>query len=254
METLVAAIPVFLASVVECVEAWTIVVAVGLTRGWRAPLVGVVAAIGVIGVLVAIFGVTIVEHVDEHLFEVVVGTLLLLFGLRWLRKAILRYSGVIALHDEDRIYREEVAVLQAAGEGARFDWVGFVAAFKAMFLEGLEITFLVITLGTAGTTSYASAIIGAAAAFVAVGTAGYMARKPLTHVPENTLKAFVGVMLCTFGVFWAAEGFGVRWAGDAWALLYLFAVWWAIAAAGVGLVRRLVGSPTESPLVEEVMV
>lgn len=254
MDTLVAAIPVFIASVVECVEAWTIVVAVGLTRGWRAPLIGVLAAIGVIGVLVAIFGVTIVERIDEHLFEVVVGTLLLLFGLRWLRKAILRYAGVIALHDEDRIYREEVAVLQAAGQRARFDWVGFAAAFKAMFLEGLEITFLVITLGTAGTTSYASAIIGAAAAFVAVGFAGYMARKPLTRVPENTLKAFVGVMLCTFGVFWAAEGFGIHWSGDAWALLYLFAVWWAIAVAGVAVVKNLAGSPPERRLVDEVLI
>jgi uncharacterized membrane protein len=110
-----------------------------------------------------------------------------------------------------------------------------------MFLEGLEITFLVITLGTAGTTSYASAIVGAAAAFVAVGCAGYMARKPLDRVPENTLKAFVGVMLCTFGVFWAAEGFGITWSGGAWALLYLFAVWWVIAAVGVGVVKNIVG-------------
>ena len=239
METLVAAVPVFVASVVECIEAWTIVVAVGLTRGWRASLVGVVAALGVIGVLVALFGVTLVERIDEHVFEVVVGTLLLLFGLRWLRKAVLRYAGVIALHDEDRIYLEEVAVLRAAGERGRFDWVGFVASFKAMFLEGLEITFLVITLGTAGTTSYTSAIVGAGAAFVVVGAAGYMARKPLARVPENTLKAFVGVMLCTFGAFWAAEGFGVRWSGDAWALLYLFAVWWGIAALGVRMVRGI---------------
>jgi uncharacterized membrane protein len=252
VETLISAIPVFLASVVECVEAWTIVVAVGLTRGWRAPLVGVVAAIGVIGLLVAIFGVTIVERIDEHVFEVVVGTLLLLFGLRWLRKAILRYSGVIAMHDEDRIYREEVALLREAGHRSKFDWVGFAAAFKAMFLEGLEITFLVITLGTAGTTSYTSAIIGAAAAFVAVGSAGYMARTPLTRVPENTLKAFVGVMLCTFGVFWAAEGFGIRWSGDAWGLLYVFAVWWAIAVVAVRVVKSVVGAPAERRLVDEV--
>lgn len=238
-----AAVPVFVASVVECIEAWTIVVAVGLTRGWRASLLGVVAALLVIGVLVALFGVTLVERIDEHVFEVVVGSLLLLFGLRWLRKAVLRYGGVIALHDEDRIYRQEVAVLRAAGTRASFDWVGFVTSFKAMFLEGLEITFLVITLGTAGTTSYTSAIAGASAAFVAVGGAGFVARKPLARVPENTLKAFVGVMLCTFGVFWAAAGFGVRWVGDAWALLYLFAAWWAVAAVAVRLVRTAVHQP-----------
>jgi len=240
MDFLVALVPVFLASVVECVEAWTVVVAVGLTRGWRAPLLGTLAATVVIGALIAIFGVTLVDRIDEHVFEVVVGTMLLLFGLRWLRKAILRFSGVVAIHDEDRIYARHVAELRAAGERTRFDWLGFVTAGKTMLLEGLEITFLVITLGSEGTTSFAVASLGAASAFVVVGIVGFAARGPLSKVPENAMKCFVGLMLCAFGTFWVAEGFGVEWPGDAWSVLALLATWTGITWCGIRLVRHLV--------------
>jgi uncharacterized membrane protein len=226
VDFLVAIVPVFVASVVECIEAWTVVVAVGLTRGWRAPLLGVVAAMVLIGGLVAVFGATLVDRIDEHLFEVVIGTLLVLFGLRWMRKAILRYLGVIALNDEDVAYRKTVDQLgREVMVRNRFDWAGFSIAGKTMLLEGLEITFLVITLGASGDASYPVAIVGAAAAFVLVGVVGFAVRGPLSTVPENTLKAFVSVMLCTFGVYWIAEGFGVDWSGGAWALLYLFGFW-----------------------------
>lgn len=241
-----AIVPVFVASVVECIEAWTVVVAVGLTRGWKAPLLGVVAAIALIGVLVAAFGATLVDRIDEHLFEVVIGTMLVLFGLRWMRKAILRYLGVIALHDEDAAYRKTVDELgRETWVRDRFDWAGFSIAGKTMLLEGLEITFLVITLGASGDASYAVAITGAVAAFVVVGAVGFAVRGPLSNVPENTLKAFVSVMLCTFGTYWVAEGFGVDWRGGAWALLYLFAYWLLFMAATVKFVRPTVVDPIE---------
>lgn len=247
VDFVIAIVPVFLASVVECIEAWTVVVAVGLSRGWRAPLLGVLAALVVIGLLVAIFGVTLVDRIDEHLFEVVIGTLLLLFGLRWMRKAVLRYVGVIALHDEDATYRKTVDSLgNTQWERDRFDWVGFSLAGKTMLLEGLEITFLVITLGASGDAGYPVAIAGAAAAFVMVGLGGYWSRGPLSNVPENTLKAFVSVMLCTFGGYWVAEGFGVEWAGGTWALVYQFGFWLLFVAVAVRLFRRLVTDPAPS--------
>ncbi len=244
---IVAIVPVFLASVVECIEAWTVVVAVGLTRGWKAPLLGVVAAIAALGLLVLAFGVTLVERIDEHLFEVVVGTLLLLFGLRWMRKAILRYVGAIPLHDEDAAYRKTVDELgRTTWHRDRFDWVGFVISGKTMMLEGLEITFLVITLGAAGDASYPVAIAGAAAAFVVVGIVGFTARGPLSNVPENTLKAFVSVMLCTFGSYWVAEGFGIDWAGGSWAIMYLFLFWLVFVGGTVRAIRSR-GNATSGP-------
>ena len=217
---LVAAIPAFVGAFVEFVEAYTIVVAIGLTRGWRAPLLGAGAAVLTLGALVAIFGVTLVTVIDEHLFALVVGTLLLLFGLKWIRKSILRYAGIVALHDEELIFQREVAELRAQGRAPdRFDWIGFLASYKAMLLEGLEVAFIVIALGAAGTQQLIASTIGAGAAFVVVGIIGSFVRAPLSRVPENTLKFFVGVMLCSFGVFWSAEGFGVEWPGGSLALV-----------------------------------
>jgi uncharacterized membrane protein len=251
IDFVVAIVPVFVASVVECIEAWTVVVAVGLTRGWRAPLIGVAVAVAVIGVLVAVFGATLVERIDEHVFEVVIGTLLLLFGLRWMRKAILRYVGVIPLHDEDVKFRKTVRTLEGDElVRGRFDWAGFSIATKTMLLEGLEITFLVITLGASGDASYAVAITGAVLAFVSVGVVGFALRRPLSNVPENTLKAFVSVMLCTFGVYWVAEGFGVDWAGGSWALVYLFVFWLIAMWAIVTRFRRSAASLGEAAILE----
>lgn len=247
---LVAVVPVFIASVVECVEAWTIVVAVGLTRGWRAALIGVAAALSAIAVLIALFGVSVVSTIDERVFEVVVGTLLVLFGLRWMRKSILRYVGVIPIHDEAEAFRHQIDELSHSPSAKGFDWVGFAIAGKAMLLEGMEITFLVITLGASGTASYPVAITGAAAAFVMVGAMGLVLRRPLSRVPENTLKAFVSVMLATFGTYWVAAGFGVDWAGGAWALVYLFIAWLVLMYATVGrlrLIRARSPRPSEAP-------
>jgi uncharacterized membrane protein len=248
IDALTAIVPVFLASVVECVEAWTVVVAVGLTRGWRAPLLGVVAAIATIGVLVAVFGVSLVDRIDEHVFEVVIGTLLLLFGVRWMRKSMLRSLGVIPPHDEAAAFRTTIDQLRKGHVAARFDWAGFAIAGKAMLLEGLEITFLVITLGASGDATYPVAIAGAALAFVTVGVAGWVARGPLSAVPENTLKGFVSVMLTTFGTYWVAEGLGTDWAGGSWALLYLFAFWSAFMVLVVRVLRprAAVGVPERS--------
>lgn len=238
---MIAAVPAFFGALVEFVEAYTIVLAIGVTRGWRAPLLGAAAAVVTLGVLIAIFGVTLVTVIDEHLFALVVGTLLLLFGLKWIRKAILRYAGIIAIHDEELIYQREVAELRAQGARRdRFDWIGFLASYKAMLLEGLEVAFIVIALGAAGTDALLAASIGAAAAFVVVGALGAAVRAPLSRVPENTLKFIVGAMLCTFGVFWAAEGFGVEWPGGALALVALFAAFSALSWACVRMLNWLV--------------
>lgn len=241
MPILVAAVPAFIASLVEFVEAYTIVLAIGITRGWRAPILGAAAAVVTLAILVAVFGVTLVTVIDEHLFELVVGTLLLLFGLKWIRKAILRYAGIVAIHDEELIFQREVAEMRAQGRTlGRFDWIGFLASYKAMLLEGLEVAFIVIALGAAGTDELLAATIGASAAFVVVGALGAVIRAPLSRVPENTLKFTVGVMLCTFGVFWAAEGFGVEWPGDALALFPIFAAFVVLSWAAVRMLNHLV--------------
>ena len=241
MTLLVAAIPAFIGAFVEFVEAYTIVVAIGLTRGWRAPLLGAGAAVATLGALVAIFGITLVTVIDAHLFALVVGTLLLLFGLKWIRKSILRYAGIVALHDEELIFQREVAELRGQGRAPdRFDWIGFLASYKAMLLEGLEVAFIVIALGAAGGQQLIASTIGAGAAFVVVGIIGSFVRAPLSRVPENTLKFFVGAMLCTFGVFWSAEGFGVEWPGGSLALVALFGGFVFVSWLAVRLLGRLV--------------
>jgi uncharacterized membrane protein len=241
MAIAIAAIPAFIASLVEFVEAYTIVLAIGVTRGWRAPLYGAAAALLTLGVLVLAFGVTLVNVIDEHAFQLLVGSLLLLFGLKWLRKAILRYAGIVPLHDEELIYQRQVAELRAQGrEPDRFDWIGFIASYKAMLLEGLEVAFIVIALGAAGTEALIASTAGAVAAFVLVSVLGAVVRAPLSRVPENTLKFTVGAMLCTFGVFWAAEGFGVEWPGEALALPVIFASFVMVSWLGVRLLDALV--------------
>lgn len=241
MAIAIAAIPAFIASLVEFVEAYTIVLAIGVTRGWRAPLYGAAAALLTLGVLVLAFGVTLVNVIDEHAFQLLVGSLLLLFGLKWLRKAILRYAGIVPLHDEELIYQRQLAELRAQGrEPDRFDWIGFIASYKAMLLEGLEVAFIVIALGAAGTEALIASTAGAVAAFVLVSVLGAVVRAPLSRVPENTLKFTVGAMLCTFGVYWAAEGFGVEWLGEALALPVIFAAFVVVSWLGVRLLGVLV--------------
>src|SRR5438876_6736353 len=210
----VAAAPAFVASVVEFVEAFTIVLAVGNTRGWRAPIWGVVAASGTLAGIMLVFGAPLVlyrEQVSQD-FHLAVGTLLLLFGMRWLRKAILRFAGIVALHDEELIYQREVAELRAQGlSPTRFDNIGFWFSYKAVLLEGLEVAFIVIALGAQGGQALQAAIFGAVAAFVVTMFAGAVLHKPLAFVPENFMKFVVGAMLTTFGIFWGAEGLLVEW-------------------------------------------
>ncbi len=225
----------FLGSAVESTEALTIVLAVGLTRGWRAPLLGTVTALAALAVLVVFFGQLIVSRVPESSLKLLVGTLLLLFGLRWLHKAVLRSAGIVALHDEERAYEQTVTELRAATE--RHDWVGFVLALKGVFLEGLEVVFIVIAVGGTG-RGLPVAVAGGLLAMVAVAGAGVAVRRPLARVPENTLKYAVGVILTSLGTFWVAEGMGATWPYDFVSILALVAVYFAASRLAVSLVRR----------------
>ncbi len=230
----------FLASGVEAVEALTIVLAVGLTRGWRSTLFGVAAAGVVLAVVVAVLGPA-VAAIPIDTLRVVVGGLLLIFGLQWLYKAILRASGHKARHDEDAIYRRELEEARAAGDEQRagLDWYAFTVAFKGVLLEGLEVAFIVVTFG-GNQGSIALAAAGAIAAVVLVIVVGVAARRPLARVPENAMKFTVGLLLVTFGTFWAAEGAGALWPGGDAALVGLLALY---AAASFALVRRLEAVP-----------
>ena len=228
----------FLASAVEMVEALTIVLAVGVTRGWRSTLVGVGAAGVALSAVVGALGPAL-TLVPLNALRVVVGALLLAFGLQWLRKAILRASGYKALHDEDEIYRRErEAAEAAAGERrAGLDWYAFTLSFKGVFLEGLEVAFIVITFGSSeGRLALAS--IAAAAALVVVGGAGIAVRAPLSRVPENTLKFGVGLLLTTFGTFWGTEGVGASWPGGDAALLGILAFLALASFVSVRLLER----------------
>ena len=228
----------FLASAVEMVEALTIVLAVGITRGWRSPLVGVGAAALALAVVVGALGPT-VTLVPIDALRLVVGGLLLAFGLQWLRKAILRASGYKALHDEDEIFRRESeAASSATGvRRAGLDWYAFTLAFKGVFLEGLEVAFIVITFGTSE-RRLGLAALAAGVALLVVGAAGLLVRAPLSRVPENAIKFGVGLLLTTFGTFWATEGVGARWPGDDLALLGILGFLGAASLVSVRLLQR----------------
>ena len=227
----------FAASAVEMVEALTIVLAVGVTRGWRDVATGVGAAVLCLALVVAAFGPALTNLPIDAL-RVVIGSLLLVFGLQWLRKAILRAGGLKALHDEDAIYQAELAELRAAGDGrGPLDWYGFTVAFKGVFLEGLEVAFIVVTFGGShGETGLAA--LGAAVALVAVLVAGLVVHAPLSRVPENSLKFGVGVMLTSFGIFWTTEGAGADWPGNDAFILVLIAFVLGVSSLFVVALRR----------------
>ena len=236
MHAFVLVLAAFAASAVEMVEALTIVLAVGVTRGWRSAITGVGVALAALALIIAALGPALAQLPIDAL-RVVVGTLLLIFGLQWLRKAILRAGGLQALHDEDAIYAAEVARLRAAGTRTAHDWYAFTVAFKGVFLEGLEVAFIVVTFGGShGETGLAA--LGAAVALVAVLVAGLVVHAPLSRVPENSLKFGVGVMLTAFGIFWSGEGAGVEWPGGDIALLALIAFVVAVAGGLVAVLRR----------------
>jgi len=228
----------FLASLVEVVEAFTIVLAVGTLRGWRPAVSGTLAALGILGLLVVALG-PVLDRVPIHLLQLMIGTLLLLFGMGWLRKAILRSAGVIPLHDEEATFVAETATLTRADgrKGRSLDWIAGLAAFKAVLLEGLEVVFIVIAVG-AGRGLLWSAAAGALAACVAVLAVGAVVHRPLSQVPENTLKFGVGVMLSAFGVFWTGEGLGVDWPGQDLALVVFAAIFLTIGLMTAAFLRR----------------
>ena len=235
-----AAMPALLASLVEMVEALTIVLAVGMTRGWRDALLGTAAALVALAAITVALGTALTTIIPIHLFQVVVGTLLLLFGLRWLRKAILRFAGIIALHDEELIYQREVAALRAQGMAQTgMDWVGFTVTCKSVLLEGLEVVFVVLTLGAPHRAAFHAALWGALAAGLLVLLVGLVLHQPLTRVPENWLKWSVGALLCSFGVFWGAEGLGAVWPWDALTLVGILAVFLVVSWGSVRLLRRM---------------
>jgi uncharacterized membrane protein len=229
-------ITTFFASAVEAVEALTIVLAVGVVRGWRSTLVGVGAATIVLAAIVAALGPAL-RHIPIGTLRFIVGALLLAFGLQWLRKAILRASGYKPLHDEGAAFarEREQAGAAAPARASRMDWYSFTVAFKGVLLEGLEVTFIVVTFGsTQGRVGLAAG--AAAAAVVLVVLVGLVVRGPLERVPENSLKFVVGVLLTSFGIFWGGEGAGVEWPGGDVAILEIVAF---LALVSFALTRQL---------------
>jgi uncharacterized membrane protein len=228
----------FLGSLVEAVEALTIVLAVGTVRGWRPAGLGTLAGLGVLVLVVLSLG-PLLDRVPINLLQFAIGILLLLFGMRWLRKAILRAAAIMALHDETLAYASETAELRARANRQEpgLDWVAALASFKAVVLEGLEVVFIVIAVG-AGRGLIVPASLGAIAACVLVAAVGFAVHRPLTRLPENTLKFAVGVMLSAFGVFWIGEGLGVPWPGADLAIVAFAGLFLFVGLAGVGLARR----------------
>jgi uncharacterized membrane protein len=229
--TLPTVLASFSASFVEFVEALTVVLAIGAVRGWRSALIGSAAALSVLVILVGVFGQSL-ARVPLPMVQIVVGTLLLMFGLRWLRKAVLRYAGAIALHDEQAAYSRETAALRAAGSMVSRGWdgVAFAGAFKIVMLEGIEVVFIVIAIGSSGRLIVPAAV-GAVAACGVVVCLGIWLHRPLENVPENTLKFLVGILLASFGTFWVGEGIDVKWAAADWSLLFLIMVYFLEARA-----------------------
>ncbi len=228
----------FLASTVEFVEAFTIVLVIGVTVNWRSSLFGMALAVVALAAIVAILGTALIRYVPIETLRLIVGLLLVLFGLKWLKKAVMRYAGLKALHDEEAIYEERLAELRARGvaPGKRLDPFGVATSFKSVLLEGLEVAFIVITFGIqagsySGMSGIAVATLGAALALLVVVGAGTLVRAPLQRVPENTLKFVVGIMLASFGTFWGGEGVGLNWWGEDLFLLALVGFYLLISGA-----------------------
>jgi Ca2+/H+ antiporter, TMEM165/GDT1 family len=224
----------FFASLVEFIEALTIVLAVGAVRGWRGAIGGAALALVVLLLLVVVLGPAITQ-IPEAYVQLVLGTLLLLFGMRWLRKAVLRAAGVLPLHDEDQAYAEESASLRAKGGLTRgWDRVAVSTAFKITMIEGVEVVFIVVAVGASGHGLLLPACLGALAALLLVVALGVVLHRPVAMIPENTLKFLVGILLCSFGTFWVGEGMAMSWPGGDVSLAALNV---GYLAAGLVLVR-----------------
>ena len=254
MTALPLILTVFVACAVEAIEALTIVLAAGVTREWRSTFQGMAAALLVLAAIVAALGPAI-TLLPLTALRLLVGALLAIFGLQWLRKAILRAAGYKSLHDEASAYLREVTAAKAAASSSRgrvHDWYAFTLAFKGVLLEGLEVVFIVITFG-ANQRNVGAAVIGAAAAVAVVAVTGIAVRAPLAKVPENAMKFAVGIMLTSFGIFWGAEGAGVSWPGQDAALLVLVPVVALVALCYTVLLRRPgAAQPASVPTSEEV--
>ncbi|HEX4787951.1 MAG TPA: hypothetical protein VH372_05780 [Actinospica sp.] len=256
MNALPLILTVFVACAVEAIEALTIVLAAGLTREWKSTFQGMGAALIVLAIVTAAIGPAI-SYLPLTALRLVIGALLAIFGLQWLRKAVLRATGFKALHDEASAYLRAVTAAESApaerkrGVG---DWYSFTLAFKGVLLEGLEVVFIVITFGD-NQRNLGAAVIGAAAAIVVVAVTGVAVKAPLAKVPENWMKLVVGVMLTSFGTFWGAEGAGVAWPGNDAALLVLVPVVALVAAAYICWLRRPGAGPnvTTAPEASEVI-
>jgi Ca2+/H+ antiporter, TMEM165/GDT1 family len=236
----------FLASLVEAVEALTIVLAVAIVRGWRPAGLGAVAGLLVLALIVVALG-PLLDRVPLNVLQITIGILLLLFGMRWLRKAILRAAGIIALHDETTAFASETAELreQARQHEQRLDWLAGLASFKAVLLEGLEVVFIVIAV-SAGRGVLLPVSAAAFAACLLVALSGILIHRPLARVPENALKFAVGVMLSAFGLFWTGEGFGVAWPGADLAILAFIALFLGTGLACVALLKGRVAASSAS--------
>jgi uncharacterized membrane protein len=240
--TVVLVLAVFGASTVEMVEALTMVVAAGLSRGWRSALEGAAAAVGVLGIIVLAAGVPLIRYVPIDALRVVVGALLLVLGLSWLRKSILRASGHKDLHDEDAIFAATSAELASGptdrSRAGRRDAVGFAVAFKGVFLEGMEVVLIVVSLG-ASQHRLGIAAGAAGVALVVVGTVGALVARQLSAVPENSIKLAVGIMLTSFGLFWVGEGAGVDWPGKDLAIIGLIGLFVVVTMGSIAWLRAV---------------
>lgn len=235
----------FIASLVEVVEAFTIVLAVGTLRGWRPAILGVCAALAVLALSIVLLG-PLLDLVPLHILQLVIGVLLLLFGMGWLRKAILRAAGIVPLHDEEAIFAKESIRLGGAEPSRQtsLDWIAGLTAFKAVLLEGLEVVFIVIAVG-AGRGLLWPAALGALAACIVILAIGALIRKPLARIPENTLKFGVGVLLSSFGVYWTGEGLGINWPGQDLALIIFAAVFLGVGLCAASILQRTTVGATQ---------
>lgn len=232
-----AILAAFLASFVEFVEALTIVLAVAVARNWRSSLTGAASGATALAILVLLLGPSL-GSVPIAILQVGVGILLLFFGTRWLRKAILRGAGIIDLHDETAIFARQTEKLRSLpGAGGHIDGLAFLTSFKAVFIEGLEVVFIVVAVGATGRL-LVPASIGALAAGLTVVMIGVLVHRPLARVPENWLKLAVGVLLSAFGVFWIGEGLHYAWPGDDWAIVAMTGAFLATALIMIQIIRK----------------
>jgi Ca2+/H+ antiporter, TMEM165/GDT1 family len=229
----------FFASLVECVEALTIVLAIGAVRGWRSALSGSGAALILLQVIVAALGPAL-ARIPIVIIQVSIGALLLLFGMRWLRKAILRAAGVVPLHDEAAAFAKETARLRALGGSGRWDLAAAFGSFQITMLEGIEVVFIVVAIGAGGAGLLMPASLGALAALLLVIALGLVLHRPLASIPENSLKFVVGILLAAFGTFWVGEGLGISWPGADWAILGLAIGFLLVAVLTTSLSRQKV--------------